>query len=126
MEKNNITINKDKITLSVSVFLFRENSAYIAYCPSLDLSGYDTTEQAAQANLKHVLNEWLNEQVESGTLVKDLQQHGWQVKKRTAAEPAMLDILRHRSASVLKNILNMREYVRTNIKTEVAAAYEYV
>jgi len=126
MEENNITISKNRITLSVSVLLFREQGAYIAYCPSLDLSGYDTTEQAARANIKYVLDDWLCEQVGNGTLINDLQQHGWQVKKHTASEPAMLDILRHRSASVLESILNRHEYIRTNIKTEVAADYEYV
>ena len=33
--------------MAISVLFFKENDVWIAYCPSLDLSGYDTTEEKA-------------------------------------------------------------------------------
>ena len=41
--QNYIALAGKEISISVSVFLFKEENAYIAYCPSLDLSGYDAT-----------------------------------------------------------------------------------
>ena len=45
-----IVFSKTKGTLevSVSVYVFKEHDVYVAYCPSLDLSGYDRTEEDAR------------------------------------------------------------------------------
>ena len=47
-KKNAIPLKGNEINVSVSVFLFKEKGAYIAYCPSLDISGYDLTEDKAK------------------------------------------------------------------------------
>ena len=80
MEKGNyISISDSGAKLSVSVIVFKENDVYIAYCPSLDLSGYDHTEEAAKRDFEYVLHQWLTEQMESNTLHDDLRQHGWKM-----------------------------------------------
>lgn len=62
MEKRNtITLSGQSVSVSVSVFLFKEGEVFIAYCPSLELSGYDTTEDKARADFEYVLKEWLND-----------------------------------------------------------------
>ena len=42
---DSITFSKAKGTMevSLSVYVFKENDVFVAYCPSLDLSGYDRT-----------------------------------------------------------------------------------
>lgn len=116
-KKNSITISPRQASISVSVFLFKEGDTYIAYCPSLDLSGYDTTEDLAKADFKYMLQEWLKEQVANGTLQSDLQRHGWKVGDDTATEPSIADLLRrNRSAG---KIFSMPEYRKTNVHTGI-------
>ncbi len=76
-KKNTIILGGEGIDVSVSVFLFQEGNTCIAYCPSLDLSGYDLTEDRAKADFEYMLREWMKEQTANGTLGKDLIRHGW-------------------------------------------------
>ena len=74
---NSIIFSKTGIEVSVSVYVFRENDVYIAYCPSLDLSGYDTTEDAARKDFEYMLDDYMRHQMQNNTLHKDLERHGW-------------------------------------------------
>lgn len=65
---NSISVKDKEIKISVSVFLFKEGNAYIAYCPSLDLSGDDMTEESAKADFEYMLRDWVREQTANGTL----------------------------------------------------------
>lgn len=118
MEKrNSITLSGKEISVSVSVFLFKEGDTYIAYCPSLDLSGYDATEDSAREDFEYMLREWLKEQLANGTLQRDLARHGWKVGGDTATEPSVEDLLRrNRSAG---KIFSMPEFRKTNIHTGI-------
>ena len=116
-KKNAITLKGNEINVSVSVFLFKEKDAYIAYCPSLDISGYVLTEDKAKMDFEYMLHEWLKEQIANGTLYNDLKRHGWDIEQEVATEPSVADILkRNRSAS---RILAMPEYRKTNVHTEL-------
>ena len=55
---DSIIFSKTKGTLeiSVSVYVFKENDVFIAYCPSLDISGYNTTEEQQRKRLVMTLN----------------------------------------------------------------------
>lgn len=116
-KKNSITLSGKEISVSVSVFLFKEGDTYIAYCPSLDLSGYDTTEDRAREDFEYMLREWLKEQLSNGTLQRDLARHGWKVGGDTATEPSVTDLL-HRNRSAGK-IFSMPEFRKTNIHTDI-------
>jgi hypothetical protein len=76
---DSIIFSKTKGTLeiSVSVYVFKENDVFIAYCPSLDISGYNTTEEEARHDFEYALKEYVKFQMEHDTLNKDLERHGW-------------------------------------------------
>ena len=76
---NYIKIHDDSVEISVSLFVFQEGDTYIAYCPSLDLSGYDLTEESARADFDFMLSDYLSNQLRNGTLRSDLTSHGWKV-----------------------------------------------
>lgn len=119
MEKSNnsIKITSNKVAISVSVYIFKENNTYIAYCPSLDLSGYDLTDKGAKDSFNFILKEWLHEQLANHTLRTDLERHGWEMKSRTAHEPKFQKL---RASGLLDKILAQPEYIRTNAVSEVA------
>lgn len=62
---NSISLNSNTITIRVGVCLFKEDNCYIAYCPSLDLSGYDTTEDKAKDDFEYVLKNWLKTKIDN-------------------------------------------------------------
>ena len=74
---NSITFNKTDIEVSVSVYVFKEKDIYIAYCPSLDLSGYNITEESARKDFEYMLDEYMRHQIQNNTLQQDLVRHGW-------------------------------------------------
>ena len=90
---NYISFSKDGVEISVSLFVFKEGDTYIAYCPSLDLSGYDLTEESARADFDFMLSDYLSEQLRNGTLRADLALHGWKVGKAKGNEPDLSDML---------------------------------
>ena len=113
---NSIVLKGNEVRVSVSVFLFKEGGAYIAYCPSLDLSGYDLTEDTARADFEYMLRSWLREQVENGTLRRDLALHGWKMESDVATEPSFGDILRSNQSA--GRIFALPEFiVRNNLRT---------
>ena len=90
---NYISFSKDGVEISVSLFVFKESDTYIAYCPSLDLSGYDLTEESARADFDYMLADYLADQLPNGTLRTDLAAHGWKVGKTKGNEPNLSDML---------------------------------
>ena len=78
---NTIEINNTGIKIDVSVFLFKEDDVFHAYCPELDLVGYDYTEEGAKKSFEWVLKDYLEYTVENGTLEQDLLSHGWRKSK---------------------------------------------
>ena len=114
---NSIVLKGNEVRVSVSVFLFKEGGASIAYCPSLDLSGYDLTEDTARADFEYMLRSWLREQVENGTLRRDLAIHGWKMGAEGATEPNFGDILRSNQSA--GRIFALPEFRKTNVHTEL-------
>lgn len=113
---NAITISGNNIKISVSVYLFKEGDAYIAYCPSLDLSGYDNTEELAKTDFEYMLKEWLKTQYENNTLKTDLESHGWRIQDNMANEPLIVDIVGKQSTP---NVLSLPDYRKTNVNAEI-------
>ena len=77
-----VEINYKGIKVDVSVILIKEDDVFHAYCPELDLVGYDYTEDGAKKSFEWVCFEWvlkdyLDYTVENGTLEQDLLNHGW-------------------------------------------------
>lgn len=108
-----IEINNTGIKVDVSVFLFKEDEVFHAYCPELDLVGYDYTEEGAKKSFEWVLKDYLEYTVENGTLEQDLINHGWRkYKSGKVAEPTASLLLRR---SQLKRVLGKREFSKYSI-----------
>ena len=96
------------IDIDVSVYLFKEDNNVIAYCPSLDLSGYGSTQKEAKNSFGIVLKEYFDYCMQNGTLTEDLQNHGWIVKGNITNEPKVNTLLQRNST--FKSILQMPKY----------------
>jgi len=108
-----IVINNTGIKVAVSVFLFKEDEVYHAYCPELDLVGYDYTEEGAKKSFEWVLKDYLDYTVENGTLEQDLINHGWRkYKSGKVVEPTASLLLRR---SQLKKVLGKSEFSKYSI-----------
>lgn len=94
---NTINIKDGNIAISVSVFIFKDNDVYLAYCPSLDLVGYNTDVEGAKADFEWVLNDYMKDQCNNGTLHEDLTTHCWKMKDDKGQEPDMGRLLRSNS-----------------------------
>ena len=109
------TIKKSgsNLSLELSVFVFKDTDypngdMYIAYCPELDLSGYDVTRAKARKSFEFVLKDYLDYTIENGTLEEDLMKHGWRkYKNGRIVEPTYTSMLRN---SQLKNVLGQSEF----------------
>lgn len=119
---DSIIFSKTKGTMevSVSVYVFKENDVFVAYCPSLDLSGYDRTEEAARLDFEYALKEYVKFQMEHDTLDKDLKRHGWDVRLRKAKGPEIGTLLRR---TQLRNVFKKPEYKMIRNITDLKAAY---
>lgn len=111
---------KGTLEISVSVYVFKENDVFIAYCPSLDISGYNTTEEEARHDFEYALNEYVKFQLEHDTLNKDLARHGWEIKQRKAKGPEIGILLRR---TQLRNIFKKPEYRMIRRTTDLKASY---
>ena len=119
---DNIVFCKTKGTLevSLSVYLFKDNDVFVAYCPSLDLSGYDSTEEAARKDFEYHLQEYIKFQIQHNMLHKDLTRHGWQVMQRKAKGPEIGSLLRR---TQLRDVFKKPEYKMIRNTTDLKAAY---
>ncbi|MBQ8969265.1 MAG: hypothetical protein IJ064_05995 [Bacteroidaceae bacterium] len=116
---NTIAFNREGVSISVSVYVFKEDDVFIAYCPSLDLSGYDTTESKARQDFEYMLSEYLRSQMEQNTLHEDLTRHGWKVGPRWATEPKFDELL---SANIqMQKVVAMPEFSKINVNTHCPA-----
>ena len=113
---NSISINNGKITIKVGIFLFKEDNCYIAYCPSLDLSGYDVTEKKAKDDFEYVLKDWLKSQMDNKTLKQDLMAHGWKLTEEGGREPLLEDIPNRKT---INKVVNLPEYIKSSVYTQL-------
>lgn len=70
---------KTNLKINTPVIFFKENDITIAYCPTLELSGYGKNKKSAKASLKVVLSEYFRYAIENKTLGKDLKRLGWTI-----------------------------------------------
>lgn len=110
---NTIQVDKKGVKVDVSVFLFKNDGVYYAYCPELDLTGYDYTEDGARQSFDFVLKDYLDYTLEKGTLEQDLLKHGWKkAKSGNVTEPTPAAMMR---GSKLKNVFGMREFRKYSV-----------
>ena len=110
---NTIQVNKKDVKVDISVFLFKDDGVYHAYCPELDLVGYDYSKEGAKKSFEYVLKDYLDYTIKNGTLEEDLLKHGWRkTKKGSVSEPTTSTLIR---GSKLKNVLGMKEFQKYSV-----------
>lgn len=65
------------IELQLNVLVFQQGDFYVSYCPSLNLSSYGDTIDDAKAAFDEVMEAYLDECKENGSLHDDLIKNGW-------------------------------------------------
>ena len=110
---SSIVINKNNISVSVSVVVFKDGDYYIAYCPSLDLAGYDETVDSAKDDFMQMLSEYFEWQIEHNTLEKDLTKHGWKIGVKSRKEPKFADMIQ--SNKELRRVVDRFDYSKTSV-----------
>lgn len=110
---------KATINVQVPVMLFEENGIQIAYIPVLDISGYGTTEPEAKQSLEHCLSEYFSYTINKNTLIEDLKDHGWTIKKKTKPyiAPELTDLFSKNE--YLHNIVNSIPYKMDRMGVEM-------
>lgn len=112
MESPNKIVNRDgRVSVTLDVYVFKEDDCFIAYSPALDLSGYGDSEEAAKSSFSIVMEQYIAYCLSKRTLVKDLRAHGWKVKslkQRKMSAPSFDMLLR--SNDTFKDILENKEY----------------
>ena len=112
----------NNISVELSVFVYKDvdypkGDMYIAYCPELDLVGYDTTNRKARKSFEYVLEDYLDYAIQNGTLEEDLIEHGWRKNKNgKLAEPTYHEMLKR---SQLKSILSQTKFSKYSIPVSV-------
>lgn len=116
--RNCIQIDQGKVSVKVSVFIFKDGKSWIAFCPSLDLSGYATTEKGAKKDFTWMLQDWLNTQISSKSLEQDLKQQDWIVGKGKWSEPDVKELLSKND--LMDFVIDQPRFVKTDVE---AVAY---
>ncbi len=105
----------NNVSVEVSVFVYKDmdypnGDMYIAYCPELDLVGYDTTNRKARKSFEYVLQDYLEYTIENGTLEEDLMEHGWRkFKNGKIVEPSYTEMLKR---TQLKSVLRQSKVTK--------------
>ena len=108
-----IEIKNTGVKANLSVFMFKEGDIYHAYCPELDLVGYDKTKEGARKSFELVLKDYLEYTIQNGTLEQDLLNHGWRKgKSGIVTEPTPSMMLRR---SQLRKVLGKSEFNKYSI-----------
>jgi len=101
-------------SLKVGVITYNGDNSIIAYCPSLDLVGCGYTENEALESFNIVLEEYLRYTTENGTLIADLEEHGWKIKgSGKLTPPKMLETLQKNKD--FDDIVNNCEFKKQNL-----------
>jgi predicted RNase H-like HicB family nuclease len=87
MPKNTLTKHDKSITVNVEVVLFKEDTAWITYCPALELSSYGKTKADAKKAFEEVMEIFLAETLEKKTLEKSLLDLGWTLQQSSYRPP---------------------------------------
>ncbi len=118
---SNIKKTVNNVSMELSVFVYKDSTyangqMYIAYCPALDLAGYDTTEKGAKRSFEVVVNDYIEDTLSKGTLEQDLLAHGWRKKNGKMAEPSYKSLF---IGGKLTDIIKRKEYSKYSVPVGV-------
>jgi len=118
-----ITLQKTKgqtvCDFLLDLFVFRDGGAYIAYCPSVDLSTSASTPRGAVSAFREAFTLYFESCREAGTLRRDLEAHGWKLAggRLTPPRPAAMA----RKPAMRRLLDSEREFRRVVAKTTAPA-----
>jgi hypothetical protein len=113
--------DKQTVKVNVPVIVFEEDNLHYAYIPSLDLTGYGTTEDEARSSLEIMLSEFFRYTCNKHTLFIELKRLGWKVRKekKNYQAPAISEQLV--SNEQLKDIIDNKVYQTSNFSVNMPA-----
>lgn len=108
------------ISISLSVYLWKEDNVYFVYAPALDITGYGNSDEEAKRSFEITLTEFLNYTNSKETFYDELEHLGWSVnrRKRRVHAPEFEDMLEDNKS--LRDILNKGGLQRINRNIELA------
>lgn len=115
--KAKYTDGRHYVELSISIFIWEEDSIFYVYAPALDLTGYGKSKEEAKASFETVLYEFVKYTHNKKTIFTELENLGWAVnkKKKRVVAPnleEMLDENEHfkelyKSKNLVKDLSNI-------------------
>lgn len=78
---------------NLNIIVFREAGAYIAYCPSLDISTSGENYNEAISAFFEMFQLHIECCIEMGTLQENLLEHGWKISKTGVTPPSPRELL---------------------------------
>lgn len=120
--KDSISLNQNKLEVSVDIIIFQENNTTIVYCPSLEVYGYGTDENEAHDSFKISLAEFLRYGINENTLTPELKRLGWKLEKsktRTMIPPTITELLAFNKN--LSRIYNKFDFRKTATSVSIPA-----
>lgn len=102
---------KGNYEVSLSLIIFKEDNAVIAFCPTLDLSGYGDSQTEAIKSFEFALEEFLRYTTNKKTINKVLSRLGWKqnIKQKTFSPPVLSDLL---NKKYMANIINNNDFTK--------------
>lgn len=72
------------VEVKVDLIEFEDDNICYVYSPAFELIGYGNTNEEAKESWKIILEEYLQYALDKKTLIKDLENHGWNIKENNA------------------------------------------
>jgi hypothetical protein len=74
--------HNSNIEVKVDLIEYEEDGIYYVYSPAFDLIGYGTNAIEARQSWETVLEEYFNYTLNKKSLIKDLEQRGWVIRRK--------------------------------------------
>ena len=91
--KGKITNSSSIIHTELPLISFVEDDVHFVYCPALDLTGYGNNESEAKNSFTQTLKIYFDYTTNKKTLQKDLEDHGWKVKRNRKLKAPDFDFM---------------------------------
>lgn len=100
--------------ISLELYVWEEDEDYYVYSPALDLIGDGDSEDEAKDSFQNVLEEYLRSTNEKGTLLEDLENHGWKIDRANNEIEAPKRETLLKENETLKQIVSSQQYHTEN------------
>ena len=71
-------MNNHKVDINLPIIITKEGQTFVATTPLLDLSSCSDTFEGAKKRFEEILNIFIEELIDRGTLDEVLKENGWQ------------------------------------------------